>query len=159
MNNARTLLVLAGVALVVLAPVAHADTCFTVHLNGNQITPPVNTSATGTGFFILSDDHLFVQYQVSYSNLSSAVLGSHVHRFGNLPTSPPIIDIGDRNPAVGIWQFPTPQMIDDLFAGKLYVNVHTANFHLGEIQGTILPLTTPIESATWSRIKALYRRQ
>ena len=40
-------------------------------------------------------------------------------------------------------------------AGRAYFNIHTTSVPGGEIRGFLTPAPVPVESATWSRIKAL----
>jgi hypothetical protein len=42
-------------------------------------------------------------------------------------------------------------------AGKAYFNVHSTSFGGGEIRGFLGDATTPARSASWGRIKSLYR--
>jgi hypothetical protein len=63
---------------------------FATHLSGYNEVPPVFT--TGTGFLTLqiSDDSLSINYQLTYSGLSSAVTQAHIH-FGERPVNGGII--------------------------------------------------------------------
>jgi len=143
-------------ALTALTGPASSDTLFVVELDGTQVDPPTGSSATATGWFLLNDARTAIEYQISYTNLSSNFQASHVHRPASAPGSPIVVDLGSQKPLNGIWQFPLPIDIKDLFDGTLYVNIHTENYPLGEIKGTILQDGVPVETTTWSRIKAMY---
>ncbi len=47
--------------------------------------------------------------------------------------------------------------VDDLLAGRIYVNVHTNLYGTGEIRGDVTFSSVPGEGASWSRVLALYR--
>lgn len=41
--------------------------------------------------------------------------------------------------------------------GRAYFNIHTSQFGGGEIRGFLVETSTPVEAATWGRIKNAYR--
>jgi len=93
-----------------------------VSLTGAEETPPVTTPATASGTITISVAHI------------------HVGAPGQ--SGPPIITLskGDN----GVWSVPagsklTDEQYADFKAGKLYVNVHSAEHKAGEIRGQLKP--------------------
>ncbi len=43
-----------------------------------------------------------------------------------------------------------------LRAGDLYINIHSDDHPTGEIAGDIVTAPTPVDAATWGRIKGLF---
>jgi hypothetical protein len=115
-------------------------------LNGaNERPTPVTTSATGEGVFVYDDGTGTLAYQISYRNLSSAFAAAHIHVGDantagavliNLVTAPGTSE-GDGF-LIGEVALPGANQAD-LYAGNLYVNIHTATNGGGEIRGQIAP--------------------
>ncbi len=110
-----------------------------VTLNGSEETPPVTTSATGSGTISIAND-----YAVSGSVKTSGVDGvaAHIHQGAVGQSGPPIVTLtkGDG----GVWQVPAgAKLTEDQYqafkAGNLYVNVHSAAHKPGEIRGQLKP--------------------
>jgi hypothetical protein len=86
--------------------------------------------------------------------LSSPEIVSHFHRRnGGILFQLPL-----GTPKVGTWLSPGATNIAHLRAGDMFVNVHTEIYGPGEIQGYLVPQTTPVEATTWGRIKSVLRR-
>ena len=114
------------------------------NLNGASENPPVITSATGTSEITFTDYGLV--YSITVNGLSGPVTSAHIHNGDSGINGPVVLDITNRfsnNTATGIWKASgaagdlTPSMMKDLFANKLYINVHTASNPSGEIRGQI----------------------
>ena len=76
----KRLLPLVVFALVCAAS-APAQIHFTATLNGDQETPPVVTTASGTGSFDLSEDFTQLSFTITYQGLSDTLTaGGHFHR-------------------------------------------------------------------------------
>ncbi|EEF25519.1 conserved hypothetical protein [Ricinus communis] len=110
-----------------------------VSLNGSEETPPVTTSATGSGTISIADDHA-----VSGSVKTSGVDGvaAHIHQGAMGQSGPPIITLTKGQD--GTWQVPAGAKLSDeqyqaFKAGNLYVNVHSAAHKPGEIRGQLKP--------------------
>lgn len=159
------------------AGVAHGGTVFISSLSGANERPPVDTSATGTGRAELLGEpgRYVINYSVSYQNLSSEPIGAHIHYSVAPPGAPmseqlgPIVEELDDFPPdapmtsgtiEGDWRYDdrtkplTDALVDSLFDGELYFNVHSVNFPDGEIRGQIvrggtvtpIPLPAPLLS-------------
>lgn len=114
---------------------------FTADLSGSQENPAVETDASGTGAFTLTDAGLI--YSITITGLEftaahfhNAAAGSNGGVVRNLAGS------FTGNTARGVWKSSDAQpLTDDLIAellkGNIYVNAHTAANPGGEIRGQI----------------------
>ena len=110
-----------------------------VSLSGTEETPPVQTSASGSGMISIGDDKT-----VGGSVKTTGVEGmaAHIHVGAAGTAGPPIITL--TKGADGMWSVPAgSKLTDDQFAkfksGELYVNVHSAEHKPGEIRGQLKP--------------------
>lgn len=116
-------------------------THFTAALTGNQENPAVITTASGTAVFVLDDGGL--HYRITVNGLSGPFTGSHFHHAAPGANGPVVRGFTfDGNTATGVWtptdtQPFTPQLLNALLAGNLYVNVHTQQNPGGEIRGQV----------------------
>jgi len=118
-----------------------AQSHFTSKLTGDQQSPPVTTSATGTGAFTLTDAGLAFSITVEGLEIASA----HFHNAAvgaNGGVVRAISDDFDGNTASGMWtstdgQPLTNELIAELMAGNIYINIHTAANGGGEIRGQV----------------------
>jgi hypothetical protein len=110
-----------------------------VDLTGAQETPPVTTSASGTGTIAVAADK-----SVSGTIKTKSIEGTmaHIHVGAPGKSGPPIITL--TKDADGVWMVPAGSKLTDeqyasFKAGDLYVNVHSAMHQPGEIRGQIKP--------------------
>ena len=110
-----------------------------VSLTGSEETPPVTTSATGTGTLKIAKDK-----SVSGSIKTSGIEGTaaHIHVGEPGKSGPPIITLVKG--ADGSWSVPPDsKLTDEQYAsfksGNLYVNVHSAEHKPGEIRAQLKP--------------------
>ena len=108
-----------------------------VSLSGTEETPPVQTTASGTGMINVGDDKS-VGGSVKTTGLEGSAAHIHVGAAGT--AGPPIITL--TKGADGTWNVPAgSKLTDDQFAkfkaGELYVNVHSAAHKDGEIRGQL----------------------
>lgn len=110
-----------------------------VTLIGSEETPPVTTSATGTGTIKIGKDK-----SVSGSIKTSGIDGTaaHIHVGAPGQSGPPIITL--EKTADGVWSVPEgSKLTDEQYAsfksGNLYVNVHSAEHKPGEIRAQLKP--------------------
>ncbi|MCA9730401.1 MAG: CHRD domain-containing protein, partial [Candidatus Eisenbacteria bacterium] len=105
--------------------------------------PAVASTGTGTGFFELTDAGLAFEVTVEGLEFTAA----HFHNNAIGVNGGVVRDIGgdfDGNTASGVWassdaQPFTDELLKELLAGNLYVNVHTGTNPGGEIRGQVLP--------------------
>jgi hypothetical protein len=120
--------------------VAPTDDIFVFHLSGDQEAPPVVTPESGgcmgrfdAGTSTLS---LICTHDVTLATVM------HVHRGAAGVNGPVAFDLGSpESPVLATWAGMTPADVADLFAGNLYVNIHTSGRPAGAIRGQILPRT------------------
>jgi hypothetical protein len=110
-----------------------------VSLTGAEETPPVTSSATGTGTIKIAADKS-VSGGVKTSGIEGTV--AHIHVGAPGKAGPPIITLTKN--ADGSWSVPAgSKLTDEQFAnfkaGELYVNVHSAEHKAGEIRGQLKP--------------------
>ncbi len=118
---------------------------FVATLNGASEVPPEITSATGSATVILSPDQTAALVSLSFANLSSPQTAAHIHGPAEPGNNAPgtILDLDQPLGQVSnlLWIFaplpglPVLDQVNALKTGRLYVNVHTANFPSGEIRG------------------------
>jgi hypothetical protein len=115
---------------------AQGTSCSAV-LNGVQETPPVATTATGTGRVVFNATEDQIVVNLLFSGLSSPQTLAHIHG----PATPGVaagIQIPLPNGPVANQVFAvTPAQRDMIRTGLTYFNVHTQNFPNGEIRGQI----------------------
>ncbi|HWW19511.1 MAG TPA: CHRD domain-containing protein [Steroidobacteraceae bacterium] len=110
-----------------------------VKLVGAEETPPVTTTATGSGTITVGADK-----SISGSVKTTGVEGvaAHIHSGAVGQAGPPIIPL--TKGADGAWSVPAGAKLSDeqyqaFKAGNLYVNVHSAEHKGGEIRGQLKP--------------------
>jgi hypothetical protein len=109
-----------------------------VSLSGAEEVPPVTVPGTGSGSFRVADDG-----SISGSVTTKDVQGTmaHIHRGAKGANGPVIVPL-DKNGdtySVPAGRKLTPEQINDLKAGNLYVNVHTNRYKGGEVRGQLQP--------------------
>jgi hypothetical protein len=110
-----------------------------VKLIGAEETPPVTTSATGSGTITIGADKS-VTGTIKTKGIEGTV--AHIHVGAPGVAGPPIITL-DKG-ADGAWSVPAgSKLTDDQYAsfkaGNLYVNVHSAEHKPGEIRAQLKP--------------------
>lgn len=131
-----------GVAAMMVAGCAGlgiGDNAARVALSGAEQNPPVTTSASGTGSFSINSNRV-----ISGSVTTTGMTGTaaHIHtgaKGSNGPVTIPLTKTGDNT-----WSVPpntkvTDAQYENFRAGKLYVNVHSAQHKPGEIRAQIRP--------------------
>jgi hypothetical protein len=109
---------------------------FVFHLSGDQEVPPSNSTARG-GCYGQLDSATRRLSLVCTHNVAAATV-AHIHRGAPGATGPVLFDLGDPvSPMEATWNM-TQADIDDLLAGRLYVNIHAAGRPEGEIRGQMV---------------------
>lgn len=108
-------------------------------LTGAEETPPVTTSAVGSGTITIGADKT-----VSGSIKTTGIEGiaAHIHTGAVGQSGPPIITLTKGSD--GEWLVPagsklTDEQFADYKAGNLYLNVHSAEHKSGEIRAQLKP--------------------
>jgi len=118
-----------------------SQTHFTATLTGDQENPAVTTSATGTGSFTLTDTGL--EFNLTVEGLTFTAAHFHNGAIGvNAGVVRTITPDFTGNTASGIWTSTdpeplTPELIAELLAGNLYMNIHTTANPGGELRGQV----------------------
>lgn len=138
----------------------------TSHLDGMQEVPMRPTSATGTGVGTLDMSTGMFVFDLSFSGLTSPEVAAHFHAPGPPGVNAPVViplPLGSPIHFEGVLD-ETRQ--NQLFAGLMYVNVHTTNFPGGEIRGQLVAGSPVPEPSTYGLFGAaallggvLYRRR
>ena len=127
-------------------------------LNGAQEVSPVATSATGTGWAVVSTDLTTITYYVAYGGLSGAAAAAHIHT-GAVGVNGGVILplVVGPSPMTGVLtaaNFTASGPVADfagavaaIAAGTTYFNVHTAANSGGEIRGQLGFVVAPVATA------------
>jgi hypothetical protein len=137
-NAGRVRALLATLALAAgLGSASAADV--KVHLIGAEETPPVTTSASGSGTIMIAADQS-VSGTIKTTGIDGTV--AHIHVGAPGVAGPPIITLAKG--ADGTWSVPagsklTNEQYASFKGGNLYVNVHSAAHPPGEIRAQLKP--------------------
>jgi CHRD domain len=135
----RPLRVFLAATVLALGSAAASAKDVKVNLNGAEETPPVTTSAAGHGTIKIAKDNS-VSGEVKTTGIEGTA--AHIHVGAPGESGPPIITL--TKGADGGWTVPAGSKLTDeqlaaFKAGKLYVNVHSAEHKPGEIRAQLKP--------------------
>lgn len=159
----RSLLLLAFFSILssaVLSSRAAAQTYFAAFLLPSEEHPHAPVGAIGYGTFKLSADHTQLSYEITAWGLSGDIMSAHIHlgKRGMPGTTLRNLTFDENRACSGVWTNKdtstalTPAIVDSLFAGKVYVNIHTMLNPDGEIRGQLfMPQQTYFAHATNSQ--------
>ena len=107
-----------------------------VALSGTNEVPPVTTSASGSGMFKVGDDGA-MSGTVTVQGAAGTM--AHIHMAAAGKNGPPIVSLAKEGDTfkVPAGTKLTPEQVNALKAGELYVNVHTAGHPGGELRGQL----------------------
>ncbi|MCB9462180.1 MAG: CHRD domain-containing protein [Candidatus Eisenbacteria bacterium] len=121
-----------------------AGTHLTADLSGADENPPVAGAGRGTAALTLTDEGLMVDLTVT--GLTGALTAAHFHG-GDIGVNGGVVfDLTSSftgNHARAFWRRGaaapnlTPALVQELLAGRLYINVHTAANPGGEVRGQV----------------------
>jgi glucose/arabinose dehydrogenase/plastocyanin len=113
---------------------------FQVTIDGQQVVPPIDTGATGTGTVTLDTGTNELSWQISYSDLEGNITAAHFHATAAYCEESGVeVTLSTDNPIVGSTTL-TDQQVEDLINGLWYVQIHTDLHPPGEIRGQVLPV-------------------
>jgi len=140
-----------------------SDGVFRADLSGFNQVPPILSPGKGTFRLQVAGDGMSAQYELSFSNLTTRAVVSHIH-FGHPTDNGGIMvflcggggkpDCPGRGgtvtgtitaddvvavPGQGVAAGDLAGVVDIIRRGLAYVNVHTEQFPDGEIRGQIVP--------------------
>jgi hypothetical protein len=135
----RPMRVLLAATVLALGSAAASAKDVKVNLTGAEETPPVTTSAAGHGTIKIAKDNS-VSGEVKTTGIEGTA--AHIHLGAPGESGPPIITL--TKGADGAWAVPagsklTDEQLTAFKAGKLYVNVHSAEHKPGEIRAQLKP--------------------
>jgi Cu/Zn superoxide dismutase len=120
-----------------------AGTGLQANLTAAQETHDVTSTASGTASLVLTDAG--VAFKITVDGLSGPIAAAHFHngpagQDGSVVRT--ITDDFDGNTAIGLWtaddeEALTDDLVAELLAGNLYLNIHTAANQPGEIRGQV----------------------
>ncbi|HWJ54916.1 MAG TPA: chitobiase/beta-hexosaminidase C-terminal domain-containing protein, partial [Vicinamibacterales bacterium] len=98
------------------------------------------TLGAGSASLVLAGDQATARLYETYSNLTGDLIGQHIHEADgsivfDVDTAVVEADGSRIWTLVPVGTFTPAQLVADLFAGKLYLNLHTAQYPSGEIKG------------------------
>ncbi len=124
-------------------------------LEGKNEVPPVKSRASGIGSFRLFEKTL-IRYQVNIIDLKCPLADvpghAHIHSGGPGENGPVVKTLASPTFSNGIitlqgtWsttdkeQPLTPELLESMIKGELYVNIHTTKYPDGELRGQIIPV-------------------
>lgn len=116
-----------------------APSHFVLHLSGDQEVPPSGSTSRG-GCYGQLDTILRRLSLVCTHNVTGPTL-THIHHGVAGVNGPVVFDLGSpTSPIEATWDM-SPEEMDLLLAGELYVNIHTGGRPEGEIRGQLLERT------------------
>jgi len=125
-------------ALLLLASASlHAEQPLSISLNGAAEVPPVVTSASATGKFIVLPDRS-ISGSIKVSGMVPTM--AHIHEAAVGKNGPPIITLSkapDDSYSVPVGTRLSEAQYTSHTMGKLYVNVHSAQHPDGEIRAQL----------------------
>jgi hypothetical protein len=142
----KLLLTIIGSAFSVLAANAAVrwgdKLILTAKLTGSQEVPAVSTNGLGVGSFLLNAAHDSLCVNVTFTGLTTAVTGAHIHS-GEIGVAGPVIKdlstvVSGNTIKTIITGTDLSTHLKEYLAGQLYINVHTNAHPDGEIRGQIL---------------------
>src|ERR1019366_8972013 len=154
MNRLAAAVLGASVLLLTLLPgsaaasVAAPARVFTAALSGASEVPPVTTAATGAAQVVISADGLSINYQVTYSGLSGALVAAHINTGATGSTGGAIFPlVAGSSPLVGTLTAADftasgsittyDQAVAAIRAGSTYVSLDTGANPGGELRAQL----------------------
>ena len=130
-----------------IVPVIRQQIRFISNLNGANEVPSTGSSATGTLVAVLSKDQKSLTFSLQTQGLKNITV-AHFHHARQGVSGPVVrpININQQTgTASGVWtstdaQPLTPELVQALLKGHIYINVHTVHFTNGEIRGQLFQI-------------------
>jgi hypothetical protein len=136
-------LILAGAALALSACSSLPDWmpgsgAIKVNLSGAEEAPPLNVPGSGSGSFRVAEDGT-ITGSVTTKDVQGTM--AHIHRGAKATNGPVIVPLDKKGDTYSVpaGRKLTPEQMQDLKKGNLYVNVHTDRNKGGEVRGQLQP--------------------
>jgi hypothetical protein len=118
-----------------------------------EVPTPSPSLGVGAGVFVLSADRTQLSYAITFTGTSSEPFAGHFHAAANVGETANVrrticSPCASGTLITGVWsamdsQPLTPERVQDLLAGRVYVNLHTMLNPGGEIRGQVNPVSVP----------------
>jgi hypothetical protein len=141
--------VVVGLVLLVVPGLARADYFFFVSLSGANAVPPNDEQGFGEALVILNDALDTITVSLYFDDLTGPATASHIH-VGPPDDNGPVVlpfagfpadtdghyeaDLTAADMAPG---YSFDDLVQDIFNGNAYINIHTDEYPGGEIRGQI----------------------
>jgi hypothetical protein len=149
--TAACLAILAGLFL---ADVSKAGIAFECVIDGAHNVPALPVPGTGTGSFFLNDAQTELAYYIEFSDLTSPENFAHFHNAGPGFNGMVVYNLPLGSPKIGVWPI-TPAQVTELLFGRIYVNIHTEVYILGEIRGNLAVVASGVDPPPEPRSNSL----
>jgi hypothetical protein len=113
------------------------STSYEAFLDGLHEVPPTGSAAMGYADITVPGDHSYLHIELSVTNFTNTITGSHIHQGAVGVNGPIIFSIGSFTGSVRADFALTSAQMSLLQLGDYYVNVHSTIFPAGEIRGQI----------------------
>ncbi len=116
------------------------DMNFSAALSGSNEVPPITVDGIGRANATVSRDGRDVQIHVVVDDLTGPITGAHLHEAAMGSNGPVVLDLTGAvsgNTIMGTFPL-TADLLEDMMAGMLYLNVHTDANPNGELRGQML---------------------
>ncbi|MHA2172729.1 MAG: CHRD domain-containing protein, partial [Candidatus Kariarchaeaceae archaeon] len=111
---------------------------FKANMDGVNEAPPVTTEARGIAYVMYDKRTKEMSWFITFEGLSSAQSASHFHMGRGGKLGDVVLPISNGSPSEGSMVL-SDELEKVLFEGKMYVNIHSSNYPLGEIRGQVIP--------------------
>ncbi len=173
--NSKIKIFCIGLLLSVPAPMSFAATVeFGAILSGGAEVPSVATPGNGEALLVFDDQTGNLAWLISFNDLLAPAVAAHIHAVTPGTADPAAANGGvvinlDPGTISGVGAssgiFARAQeisgiagLVDQLFAGELYINIHSSAAPSGEIRGQILGASVsvvPLPMAAWMLLSGL----
>lgn len=113
---------------------------FFADLSADEQSATTISPGTGRADFSLERETLRLSWKVTYNKLTSAATGAHIHGPQRPGTNAGIqVDLAPKGlqPLLEGSAILTDAQLEYLLAGRMYVNIHSVRYPLGELRGQI----------------------
>jgi hypothetical protein len=120
-------------------PMTSSTTALGATLNGAQETPPNSSAATGTATVNVDTTAKSFTATVTTNSITGTV--AHIHAGAPGVAGPILFPLTESPAGSGTWKTTSTlsdTQLQDMLAGRYYVNVHSAAFPAGEIRGQLI---------------------
>lgn len=131
------------VGMLALAPaLAQAEAIWLrAQLRGDNEVPPVTSPGKGDADVLVDTVTREVRWTVRFQDLSAPLSATHFHgpsaSSGNAPILVPIATKLDRSGTIEGKATVNEQQVQDMLAGRWYINIHTPTYPSGELRGQL----------------------